>query len=73
MHHDANGWPCVGKYIGILLDNGDYPIFYTPEQMEKRKYQIENQEKFQQFCNTFFNEKRSDFLAGLFGKGPNII
>lgn len=33
MHYDANGWPCVGKYIGLLSD-GDEPIFYTPEQQK---------------------------------------
>lgn len=33
MHHDANGWPCVGKYVGLVIDD-DEPIFYPAEEQE---------------------------------------
>jgi len=33
MHHDENGWPCVVKFIGLLIDNGNDPIFYTPDKI----------------------------------------
>lgn len=38
IHYDANGWPCVGKYIGLLIDESE-PIFQTPEQQEYYKTQ----------------------------------
>lgn len=36
IHYDPNGWPCIGKYIGLLIDS-DEPIFQTPEQQEYYK------------------------------------
>lgn len=38
MHYDANGWPCIGKYIGLLIDS-DEPIFLTQEQQDYQKNQ----------------------------------
>lgn len=38
IHYDANGWPCIGKYIGLLID-GEEPIFQTPEEQAYYKTQ----------------------------------
>lgn len=28
QHFDSNGWPVIGKYIGLLDDNDNKPIYY---------------------------------------------
>lgn len=30
QHYDSNGWPVIGKYIGLLDDNDNEPIFNKP-------------------------------------------
>lgn len=60
MHYNENGWPCIGKFIGLLIDNGDYPIFYTPDKINLSM--IESINKVNQIINVKFIGEYSSYM-----------
>lgn len=57
MHYDNNGWPCIGRYVGKIIDDGDSFIFMSPEDEIMANEQFEMNKYFYQYLvNNFPNE-----------------
>lgn len=53
QHFDSNGWPIIdrGKYIGLLDDNDNRPVFITPHNQELIKQQRVMMNVFMDYLN----------------------
>lgn len=57
IHYDSNGWACVGKYVGIVIDESSYDgingycYFTTSEVLRSQRNRVYQDEL------NYFNSK----------------